>query len=134
MKRAKPKGKFRSTFEYNFSKYLDRKVSLYGYETEVLEYTPPPQKHKYTPDFILVKKNGELMYLECKGRLTIDDRKKMLVVKDQHPDKDIRFVFQDAKSKIRKGSKTTVSMWAEKNGFKWCEEIIPAQWLKEIKK
>ena len=134
MGRAKPKGGFRSTFEYNFSKHLDRKVSFYGYETIALEYTPPIQTHKYTPDFILTKKNGELMFLELKGRLTLADRQKMLVVKEQHPDKDIRFVFQDAKSKIRKGSKTTVSMWAEKNGFLWCESILPISWTKELKK
>ena len=134
MARSKPKGGFRSTFEYDFSKHLSRKKIKFGYETESIQWTPPVTTKNYWPDFVLDKKDGTKLYLENKGCLTVDDRKKMLCVKQQNPELDIRFVFQNAKAKIRKGSKTTVSMWAEKNGFLWCESVLPVEWEKEIKK
>ena len=80
----------------------------------------------YTPDFIL--RNG--VYLETKGHLTEEDRRKMKAVKKANPDLDIRFVFQAPTNKIRKGSKTSYASWAEKNGFKWCAyHSIPIEWL-----
>ena len=49
----------------------------FEYETQKLEYQVPARKAKYTPDFILP--NG--IYIESKGRFTVADRKKMLLVK-----------------------------------------------------
>ena len=80
---------------------------------------------KYTPDFILP--NGIL--IESKGLFTPVDRRKHLLIKKQHPNLDIRFVFQNSKNKIRKGSKTTYADWCEKHGFMYADKTIPNSWL-----
>ena len=57
-------------------------------------------------------------------------RRKMLAVKAQHPELDIRFVFQ-RNNTLSKQSKTTYGAWADKHGFKWCIfPDIPTSWLK----
>ena len=99
-----------------------------GYEDTKLPYVT---EHLYTPDFTL--EGNKIIYLEAKGNFDSADRSKHLALKEQHPDLDIRFVFQ-RDNPIRKGSKTTYSMWAEKLGFKWCiGEDVPDEWLKELK-
>ena len=60
----------------------------------------------------------------------MEDRKKHLLIKKQHPDLDIRIVFQSAKGKIRKGSKTTYADFCDKHGIVWAEKEIPKSWLK----
>jgi hypothetical protein len=52
-----------------------------------------------------------------------------LLIKEQHPDLDIRLLFQNAYNKIRKGSKTTYAMWCEKKGILYAHKQIPKQWL-----
>jgi hypothetical protein len=63
-----------------------------------------------------------------------EDRKKHLLVKEQNPNLDIRFLFQNSKNKINKGSKTTYADWAIKNGFKFADKIVPDEWINEKKK
>ncbi|WAW09979.1 hypothetical protein NB640_12285 [Oxalobacter vibrioformis] len=113
---------------------LDEQLKAAGidakYEGGKLEYTSPPQKHTYTWDFQLP--NG--IIIESKGWLQIEDRKKHLLIKAQHPELDIRFVFQRSAAPIYKGSPTTYAKWCEKNGFLYADKEIPAAWLKEKKK
>lgn len=71
------------------------------------------------------------MYIEYKGNFTGPDRTKMLLVKKQHPDLDIRLVFGRATNKLNRASKTTYAMWADKYGFPWSEKVIPEEWRKE---
>ncbi len=68
--------------------------------------------------------------VEAKGRLTVFDRAKHLAIKAQHPEKDIRFIFQ-FDNKLFKGSKTRYSDWCEKKGFKFAFLKIPKSWAKE---
>ena len=114
---------FRSGLE---EKVADLLVSLgvkYEYESTKVPYI---LQCNYTPDFLLP--NG--IYLETKGQLTDEDRRKMKAVKAANPDLDIRFVFQSPFNKIYKGSKTTYAKWAEKHGFQWCAfHSIPIEWL-----
>ena len=70
-------------------------------------YVVPQSDHKYTPDFIIKTKSGKEIIIEGKGIWDSDDRKKHLLIRQQHPDLDIRFVFSRSKARIRKGSKTT---------------------------
>lgn len=122
---------YRSKFEARIGASLEKRgVSADRYEAERIGYVEPETKRRYTPDWTLA--NG--IVIEAKGRLTARDRKKMLLVKASNPHLDIRFVFQRASNPIRKGSKTTYSAWAEKNGFPWAEGDIPTSWLKEKKK
>lgn len=72
--------------------------------------------------------------IEAKGVLYSEDRQKHLLIKKQYPDLDIRFVFQNPKNKLYKGSKTTYADWAEKNGFKYSTRQIPDAWFREEKK
>lgn len=97
------------------------------YEEYYLNYTIPESVHKYTPDFVLP--NG--IIIETKGVFDADDRKKHLLIKEQHPELDIRFVFSRSKTPIYKGSKTTYASFCEKNGFKYSDKIIPKEWIEE---
>ena len=90
-----------------------------------LTYVPKPST--YTPDFYIPETG---IYVEAKGHLDKSDRMKMLLVKEQHPDLDIRFVFLRANNKIYKGSKTTYAQWATKHKFEWAEGSIPEEWCK----
>ena len=105
----------------------------FDYEAEKLGYVIPESFHRYTPDFRLEGKNG-IIYIETKGKLTPIECKKHLLVKAQHEDIDLRFIFSNANKKLRKGSQTTYGMWAEKHGFKYAHKIIPEEWLEECLK
>ncbi len=95
------------------------------YEKHKVHYIKPVTHHEYTPDFRLP--NG--IFVETKGRFVVEDRKKHILIKSQHPELDIRFVFQNSKNKIRKGSKTTYADWCEKHGFIYADKTIPNSWL-----
>lgn len=117
----------RSNLEKKVATHLDSLNVEYKYEEGYLPYVVPESNHKYCPDFEL--SNG--IIVEVKGRLTAADRKKMLLVKRQNPDKDIRFLFA-VDNKISKTSKTTYSSWCEKNGFDYhvCKDgKLPPTWL-----
>ena len=98
----------------------------YGYETMQITYVVPEVSRSYTPDFILPNN----VIIEAKGRWTIEDRKKHLLIKKQHPTLDIRIVFQNANTKIRKGSKTTYGNFCDKHGIIWANKEIPKSWYK----
>lgn len=119
--------------KYGFRSGLEEKVgeqlkNLYGsveYETEKIKYLVN-EVRTYTPDFLTP--NG--IIIETKGRFTPDDRKKHLLIKEQYPDLDIRFVFSNSNNKIRKGSKTSYADWCYKNGFLYADKLIPEEWLR----
>jgi hypothetical protein len=114
----------RNAFERSLAASLKKRKMGFEYETLKLPYT---QSHSYTPDFVLA--NG--IIIESKGhfRRGAGEAAKMIAVRDQHPELDIRFVFYNAHAKIS-GQKQTYSQWAEKNGFLWAHEEIPDEWLK----
>lgn len=123
--------KFRSGFEEQAYKLL--KIKKVGFEYEPkdgkITYIQPETNHTYLPDFIL--RNG--IYIETKGHLTLADRKKHLLLKEQHPDKDIRIIFQAPHNKIIKGSKTTYAKWCDKHGIKWGTLQYLHMWSMEVK-
>jgi len=122
---------FRSGLEEKVSKQLEDANVPFEYEFLKLRYVVPEKEHTYTPDFRL--HNG--IIVETKGLFDTDDRKKMVLVKEQHPNLDIRMVFQNASSKIRKGSRTSYADWSIKEGFKWADHgRIPEAWLIEASK
>lgn len=120
----------RSMFEARVLSHLIEKGVPYEYEQTVLKYVEPAHNRKYTPDIKLP--NG--IFVEVKGKLDADDRKKMLLVREQHPDLDIRFLFM-RDNKLTKASNTTYSAWSEKNGFKYAisaDGLIPEEWIAEL--
>lgn len=116
-------------FEYNNFEKKKRRVKKFSYESDLFEYIVPEIKREYTPDWTITTNSGKTIYIEFKGVLDLDTRKKMKLVISQHPDKDIRFVFQRGINKIRKGSKTTYMAWAAKEGIRAADGEIPNSWL-----
>lgn len=121
----------RSKLELTIQEELKEKGIDFGYETEKLQYTPNPKTRNYTPDILLTKKDGSTLYVEIKGYFKTADRMKHLDVRRCNPGLDIRFVFQNPKTRISKVSKTTYAMWADKNNFRWAAKTIPDEWLNE---
>lgn len=116
---------FRSGLEMQIDEALKSQGIDGQYEQHVIDYTKPETKHKYHPDFKLP--NG--IFVETKGRFVAEDRKKHLLIKQQHPELDIRFLFQNSKAKISKASKTTYADWCIKYGFQFADKVIPEDWL-----
>lgn len=100
------------------------------YETLTVEWTKPAHLHRYKPDFILP--NG--IIIEGKGIFDAADREKHLLVKEQRPDLDVRFVFSRSEASIYPKSKTTMADWCRKFGFKFADKLIPISWFKEKRK
>ncbi len=118
---------FRSGLEIRIDKQLTAAGVQHEYETKTITYVIPEAPHRYTPDFPLP--NG--IVIEGKGQFTSDDRKKMKLVREQHPDIDIRFIFSSSRTRIGKKSKTTYGDWCTRLGFKYSDKLVPQAWLDE---
>lgn len=117
---------YRSGLEIKVKDYLKDKNVMFKYEAIKIEWEDLMYR-TYTPDFIL--QNG--IIVEVKGRFTSDDRRKHVAIKQQHPNLDIRFVFENSRRKLSKGAKSTYATWCEKNKFLYADRVIPEEWLKE---
>lgn len=126
---ARAKG-FRSGFESRIAEELEAANVPFSFESTKFEYLKKPSK--YTVDFDLPKKDGGVMHIETKGYFTGADRTKHLLVRQQNPDADIRFVFERSKTKLSSKSKTTYASWCERNGFLYADISIPQEWLDEV--
>lgn len=124
-RQAAVKNGYRSGLEEVISNKLAENNIDGEYEKHKIKYIKPATEHTYTPDFKLP--NG--IFVETKGRFVTEDRKKHVLIRKQHPELDIRFVFQNSKNKIRKGSPTTYADWCNKQGFKYADKVIPQEWL-----
>jgi predicted nuclease of restriction endonuclease-like RecB superfamily len=122
---------FRSQFEDRIARDLcSRKVPFrYEREQDRLQWTRPATHHVYSPDFVLIRPDGHLIYLEAKGRLTGEDMAKMLYIFKQHAELDIRFLFSNAKTSAGR-QKKNAGQWADKHGIKWAEARVPESWVK----
>lgn len=117
---------YRSKFEHSVAGSLRERGLAFNYESKALPYTI---QATYTPDFCLP--NG--VVVETKGLFPPEDRRKMLAVKAQYPDLDIRFCFQKADVKLSKAKRSlTYGAWATRHGFPWCEGQIPTAWFNAI--
>ena len=133
----------RSKFERRVAQSLKDRGVQYTYEEYSYEYAVKVVRSEcqdcgstnvvtgsrwYTPDFFL--SNG--IIIETKGEFTAKDRVKMVAVKEQHPELDLRLVFM-RDNKLSRQSRTRYSEWAKKNGFKYAISDVPDAWLKETK-
>lgn len=98
------------------------------YETEKLPYTI---QQNYIPDFPLTFPDGRKIYIEAKGYFNAIDRRKLLQVKKDNPEADIRLVFM-ADNKVHKASKMRYSDWCDKHGFPYCIKAIPETWFETL--
>lgn len=123
---------YRSGLEDKIAKQLNAIDIFYEYEPpdKKIHYTKPEKASRYTPDFMF----GDCpIIIETKGRFVTADRQKHLLIKEQHPELEVRFVFSNSKTRISKTSSTSYAMWCEKYGFKFSDKEIPSAWIKEIK-
>lgn len=107
----------RNSFEKKIHKQLKRSKIIFCYETEKIPFVIASH---YIPDYIIQTPLGKV-YVECKGYLRPEDKRKLVCVKRQHPNLDIRILFYAHNAKYIK--------WAEKAGFKWSVDKIPKGWL-----
>ena len=117
---------YRSGLEETVSEQLTGLGVRFTYESMKIHYRVDEVK-KYTPDFVLP--NG--IIVETKGRFTTADRKKHLLIKEQHPEFDIRFVFSNSRAKLNKGAKSSYGDWCDKHGFLYADKTIPQEWINE---
>jgi len=134
-KRRKPsngiKHGYRSGLEAKVADQITQAGLPVMFETDKVSYVVPQRSAKYTPDFKLLKKDGGFIYIETKGLWPVEARQKHLLIKDQSPDLDIRFVFSNQRAKLYKGSPTTYAAYCEKHGWKYAHRWIPDDWLAE---
>lgn len=121
------KAAYRSGLEAAISASLASAGVAATYESHRVPFTEPAKNRHYTPDFVLP--NG--IVIESKGIFEAADRAKHILIKEQHPKLDIRFVFSNERAKIAKGSPTTYAIWCEKNGYLYARKDIPKDWLTE---
>ena len=117
---------YRSGLEETVSQQLTGLGVHFTYESMKIRYRVDEVK-KYTPDFVLP--NG--IIVETKGRFTAADRKKHLLIKEQHPEFDVRFVFSNSRAKLNKGAKSSYGDWCDKYGFLYADKVIPQEWINE---
>jgi hypothetical protein len=120
---------FKSKFEAVVWKLLVKHFNQSSYEQDKFKYIQPQIYRTYIPDFKTHKTKE--VYLEAKGKLDLQTRKKMIWFRDSNPNVIIIFLFQNPSVKISKKSKTTYGDWATKNGFKWLDSR--KDWIKQYK-
>jgi hypothetical protein len=127
--RAIAKG-YRSGLEEKVGEQLKKLKVNAEYESFKIPYIVPVINRTYTPDYLLP--NG--IVLELKGLFVLEDRKKHLLIKEQYPNLDIRFVFSNSRTKLRKGAKSNYGEWCKKHGFIYADKEVPHSWVKEKSK
>jgi hypothetical protein len=133
---------YRSGIEKLVGAQLTKAGVEFDYEGLVIKFTIPAFEAKYNPDFpcrrspIIIEAKGRFGH---RGNGGAEVRQRLALVKEQHPELDIRILF-DVRGKrsaadlpIYKGSKTTQGKWATDHGFKWASGTVPASWIAEIK-
>lgn len=138
---------FKSKLEKDVAAQFEADGVAYSHEGEWIRYIVPEREAKYLPDFrfnncpIIVEPKGRFGGVYYNGRrqtagtkeAAVKERQKFALLKEQHPELDIRFVFSRASTPIYPGSKTTYGKWATDHGFLWAEKVVPQAWIDEIK-
>lgn len=119
----------RSGFEDRVADYFKHNKIPVEYEAEKIKYILPASNHSYTPDFRI----GPNKFIETKGRWDAADRKKMLLIKEQHPEITIYMLFMKSQNTISPKSRTTYAAFCDKHGIEWADynlHEVPEEWLK----
>lgn len=125
-----PRYKFKNDYELSTYKLIKsrsrgRKFEV-AYESESLPYII---RKVYIPDFVITFPSGHKTYIEYKGYLRRDDEKKLLGVKEQNPDIDLRIVFE--RDNKLAGRKIRYSTWCIKHGIPYAIGTVPLEWMEE---
>ena len=122
---------YRNKFEENTAKALNANGIPFSYEDTKINYTV---SGTYLADFRVITKSGKTIFIETKGNGRSFDhisRRKMIAVKEQNPEIDLRIVFySDGKigPKRKDGTHMRQGDWADKHGFTWSIRYIPEEW------
>lgn len=130
IRRSALKNGYRSGLEVTLAQQIEEAGLPVKYETEKINFVWPQRSAVYTPDFLMETPDGASFFIEGKGIWTVEDRHKHLLIKEQCPDVEVRFVFSNAKARLYKGSPTTYGQWCEEHGFQYAHKTIPEEWLK----
>jgi len=125
--------RYRNKLEKSIGEQLNNAGVSFEYEPRTVPITIPARKATYLPDFVAKDVN---IIIESKGYFynSARDRQKLILIKEQHPEYDIRIVFSDATKKIYKKSPTTYGQWATDHNFKWADKgLVPPEWIAEMK-
>jgi predicted nuclease of restriction endonuclease-like RecB superfamily len=112
--------KLRNKFEKKIYDQLRKAKVQFDYESERITYLLAGY---YLPDFVVGTPLGKV-YIETKGYLRPEHKRKLVAVKKLHPEIDLRILFYAANKKYIK--------WAEKAGIRWAVGTIPTEWLKGL--
>ena len=121
--------KYRSKFEKAVAGYIGKRRVKFDYEGHKFKFIQPAKARTYNPDFYIPETGT---YIETKGKLTPDDRTKLVWVREQNPGLKLVILFMKSNNPIRKGSKTTYADWADSAGMDWADfaDGIPERWLR----
>ena len=123
----KKSSRYKSKFEADFAATLKQKKIVFTYETLEINYEIPCC---YKPDFILNN-----FIVETKGYFSPEDRRKHLIIAKARPELDIRFCFQNSKTKLTKAKGSlTYGQWCDRHGFLYADKIIPSDWYDDTGK
>jgi len=112
---------------FNFNKWSSKYKSL-GFEKS--EICGDRIHHIYEPDFLVDTENGSFL-IESKGFLSSSDRTKMIEVKKQNPEIEIKFIFKTVTPLIGFKKPKTNVQWAIENGFDYSVgTLINKNWFK----
>lgn len=110
--------KYKSKFEANVAASFRKHKVKFAYESRKFPFVQPAKKRNYTPDFEL-QETG--LFVECKGKLTKEERDKLIWIKQTYPKLPFVLLFMRARNPIRKGSPTSYGAWATENRFNWLD-------------
>jgi hypothetical protein len=119
---------FKSKLEEKVWSVLKKEFPTVKYEPQRFKFIQPEVERTYIPDFKTGRSN---VFIEAKGKLDLETRKKMVWFRDSNPTVRIIFLFMNPDNKITKRSKTTYAMWATDNGFEWLD--FRKDWLNAYK-
>lgn len=119
---------FKSKLEEKVWATLKKEFPIVKYEPQRFKFIQPEIERTYIPDFKTGRSN---IFIEAKGKLDLETRKKMVWFRDSNPTVRIIFLFMNPDNKITKRSKTTYAMWATDNGFEWLD--FRKDWLNAYK-
>lgn len=112
--------RLKNNFEKRIFSALKRAKVDFKYESVRIPYI---LSGHYIPDFLISTSTG-LVYIETKGYFRPEAKRKMVAVKKQHPELDIRIVFYSYNSRNER--------WAIRHGFRYAFEKIPTEWLRGL--
>ena len=134
---------YRSKLEERVAEQLESAGVRFTHESKWVPYVVPERTAKYLPDMVI---DGTNILIECKGFFGggrqfggkssdgAKERHKLLLIKEQHPEIDLRLVFQRASTPIYPKSPTSYGKWATDHNIPWSDKgVVPQQWLEEIR-